>query len=78
MKITLDQFQTDFVTGLDSVVVGAQWLQDVLRERDSFKKVNKELSRANEELKKQNHRYRSKIVELEMKQNCIYIMDTLA
>ena len=38
MKITLEQFQTDFVTGLDSVVVGAQWLQDLMRERDKLQR----------------------------------------
>ena len=78
MRITLDQFQTDFVTGLDSVVVGAQWLQDVLKERDKLKR------QANEnqyKIKKYEERIitlSDRVLELELKDKNIYILDTLA
>ena len=78
MRITLDQFQTDYVTGLDSVVVGAQWLQDLLRERNRLMIINKELIDARDGLRNQNSRYRDKIAELEAKDKNIYILDTLA
>ena len=74
MRITLDQFQTDYVTGLDSVVVGAQWLQDLLRERDKLRNEVKKIKKYEERIITLTDR----VLELELKNNNIYILDTLA
>lgn len=78
MKITLDQFQQDFVTGLDSVVVGAQWLQDLLRERDKLEREVNELKKSNSGLLLSNSRLKNQVLELQSKDKNIYILDTLA
>ena len=78
MKITLDQFQTDFVTGLDSVVVGAQWLQDLIRERDKLQREVFALQKTNGGLIEENSRLKNKILCLELSDKNIYILDTLA
>lgn len=78
MKITLEQFQTDFVTGLDSVVVGAQWLQDLMRERDKLQREVFALQKTNGALIEENARLKNKILCFEFVDNKIYILDTLA
>jgi hypothetical protein len=78
MKITLEQFQTDFVTGLDSVVVGAQWLQDLMRERDKLQREMFALQKTNGGLIEENARLKNKILCFELSDNKIYILDTLA
>lgn len=77
MKITLDQFQQDFVTGLDSVVVGAQWLQDLLKERDKLEREVNELKKTNEALRKQVERWINEANRLQLQDKNIYILDTL-
>ena len=78
MKITLDQFQQDFVTGLDSVVVGAQWLQDLLRERDKLEREVNELKKTNEALSRKADRWKDEANRLQLQDKNIYILDTLA
>lgn len=78
MKITLDQFKQDFVTGLDSVVVGAQWLQDLLKERDKLEREVNELKKSNSSLLFSNSRLKNQVLELQSKDKNIYILDTLA
>ena len=78
MRITLEQFQTDFVNGLDSVVVGAVWLQDLLRERDKLKRENSYMRKINETLVHRNNSLKDKVLELELADKNIYILDTLA
>ena len=78
MKITLEQFQTDFVTGLDSVVVGAQWLQDLMIERDKLQREVFALQKTNCGLIEKNAKIKNKILCLELSDKNIYILDTLA
>jgi FtsZ-binding cell division protein ZapB len=78
MKITLDQFQQDFVTGLDSVVVGAQWLQDLLKERDKLEREVNELKKTNEALRRKADRWKDEANRLQLQDKNIYILDTLA
>lgn len=78
MKITLEQFQTDFVTGLDSVTVGAQWLQDLMRERDKLQREVFALQKTNGALIEENARLKNKILCFELSDKNIYILDTLA
>ena len=78
MRITLDQFQTDFVTGLDSVVVGAQWLQEVLKERNKFYREIEELKKVNSGSMLKVSKLQARVLELEAKDKNIYILDTLA
>ena len=78
MRITLEQFQSDFVNGLDSVVVGAVWLQDLLRERDKLKRENSYMRKINETLVHRNNSLKDKVLELELADKNIYILDTLA
>ena len=78
MRITLEQFQADFVNGLDSVVVGAVWLQDLLKENDKLKRENSDIKKINETLVHRNNRLKDKIQELELADKNIYILDTLA
>lgn len=78
MKITLDQFQQDFVTALDSVVVGAQWLQDLLRERDKLEREVNELKKTNEALSRKADKWKDEAHRLQIQDKNIYILDTLA
>ena len=78
MRITLEQFQTDYHTGLDSVVVGAQWLQDLIRERDKLQREVFALQKTNGGLIEENSRIKNKILCLEFSDKNIYILDTLA
>lgn len=78
MRITLEQFQTDFVNGLDSVVVGAVWLQDKLRELDKAKRYNADMQKINASLLQKNSTLKNRVLELECQDKNIYILDTLA
>ena len=78
MKITLDQFQQDFVTGLDSVVVGAQWLQDLLKERDKLEREVNEIKKTNEALSRKADRWKDEAQRLQLQDKNIYILDTFA
>lgn len=78
MKITLEQFQTDYHTGLDSVVVGAQWLQDLMRERDKLQREVFSLQKFNGKAMQEIERLKNKISLLELSDKNIYILDTLA
>ena len=78
MRITLEQFQTDFVNGLDSVVVGAVWLQELLKERDRLEREVSKLQKDNHCLLLNNSRLNNRILEFELANKNIYILDTLA
>lgn len=78
MKITLEQFQTDYHTGLDSVTVGAQWLQNLMIERDKLQREVFALQKFNGNVMEEVERLKNKIFLLELKEKNIYILDTLA
>ena len=77
MRITLDQFQTDYVTGLDSVVVGAQWLQQLLQTHTKLQHELTALQRTNAGLMQRNSQLRGKITSLEATDSQVYIINTL-
>ena len=78
MKITLEQFQTDFHTGLDSVVVGAQWFQDLMRTHKKLQSEYDNLVAKSKWVIKENQQLKEKIKRIQLSDNKIYILDTLA
>ena len=77
MRITLEQFQTDFVTGLDSVVVGAQWLQQLLQTNTKLQHELTALQHTNAGLLSRNSQLREKIATLEAQDRQVYIVNTI-
>lgn len=78
MRITLEQFQTDFVTGLDSVVVGAEWLQQMMRNHRKLQTEYDNLVAKEKWLIRENSKLKNRVLSIELADKNIYILDTLA
>ena len=78
MKTTSEQYQVDLQLETHNAVVGAQWLQDLMRERDKLQREVFALQKTNGSLIEENSRLKNKILCLELSDKNIYILDTLA
>ena len=78
MKTNLEQFQVDYYENGVNAVVGSEWLQQVLKERDKLRRDILDEKHKVKLLEEKVSRLESKVMTFELNDKNIYILDTLA